>query len=337
MAQLYDARFWAHGANGNPLALATLTVYLANTTTPADIWRDAALTVPMTNPTSGADVSDAGGWFPQVFAAEGLVVDILVKDSGGSTIKTYTDVTFVGTDSTNVIEKDFTNARVKISGTGGIVDFEAGPAVGDDTGGAWRVGGWAGTRAETGELDAAAITVTGALKVSGALTEGGNRVNTTVSGGTHTVATNLDIPIPATGRGFVLEIFDVVMSTTAALFGRVSTDNAASFLSTTIYDSTTMVVSSTSATFGGGAGGAAAYISASNVSTTSGAQSSGQIEIFVPASGTRRSRLFVRFDTAATWVESTCEINAGARPTHIRIYASAGTFSCVWRLRERKD
>lgn len=58
--------------NGKPIVGAILHVYEVGTTTNRAIWSDAALTVPMTNPISGANASNASGDFPVFYMAAGL-------------------------------------------------------------------------------------------------------------------------------------------------------------------------------------------------------------------------------------------------------------------------
>lgn len=58
-------------SNGMPYVGALLYVYLPGTTTLASIYSDEALTVPMTNPLSGVNASDAAGNFPRAYIAAG--------------------------------------------------------------------------------------------------------------------------------------------------------------------------------------------------------------------------------------------------------------------------
>jgi hypothetical protein len=57
---------------GNPVSGAALRVTRAGTTDLATLFRDGALTVPMTNPTSGVDLSNAAGRVPSIFCADGI-------------------------------------------------------------------------------------------------------------------------------------------------------------------------------------------------------------------------------------------------------------------------
>jgi hypothetical protein len=58
-------------ANGNPYVGAKLYVYVPGTTTPAAIYADAALSIPLANPLAGATGSDAAGNFPRAYIAAG--------------------------------------------------------------------------------------------------------------------------------------------------------------------------------------------------------------------------------------------------------------------------
>jgi hypothetical protein len=58
--------------NGKPIVGAILHVYEVGTTTNRAIWSDAALTVPISNPLSGANASNASGDFPRFYMAAGV-------------------------------------------------------------------------------------------------------------------------------------------------------------------------------------------------------------------------------------------------------------------------
>jgi hypothetical protein len=59
--------------------------YLAGTTTTASVFFDEGLTTPAPNPL----VSDAGGYFPQVFAQEGVALKVLYTTQQGVEIRTH--------------------------------------------------------------------------------------------------------------------------------------------------------------------------------------------------------------------------------------------------------
>lgn len=58
-------------SNGDPYVGAKLHVYEVNTTTYRDIFSDADLTTPLSNPLTGANASDASGNFPKFYMEEG--------------------------------------------------------------------------------------------------------------------------------------------------------------------------------------------------------------------------------------------------------------------------
>lgn len=230
MGLLYDARMRAIDANGAPMSGATLTLYTANTVTPAAIFADAALSVPLTNPTLGADAADAGGWFPQIFAADGTVVDILLKDSGGSTIKSYVDVP-IGSDSAQLERTLADDTRFVVRGAGGVVYMEFGNPDPDDIGGTAVIGGWAGTQADLITVNAALFNVTGRLKENGKKSPGFIYTDAT----TFTAVSEVDMPLtedPDGCRSWGVEVFDLVHSAaTVQLRVRLSYDGGGTFKS----------------------------------------------------------------------------------------------------------
>lgn len=71
-------------SNGDPLPGALLYAYQAGTTTPQDTFSDSALATANANPV----VADAGGLFGDIFLSS-TTYKFVLKDSGGSTIKTW--------------------------------------------------------------------------------------------------------------------------------------------------------------------------------------------------------------------------------------------------------
>lgn len=59
-------------SNGVPIVAAVLKVYAVGTTTPLSIFSDAALTIPLSNPLTGVNASNASGDFPRFYMAAGL-------------------------------------------------------------------------------------------------------------------------------------------------------------------------------------------------------------------------------------------------------------------------
>lgn len=232
MALLYDSRFAAKDANGAVLVGATLTVKNAGTATLSSIYRDNALSTPMTNPTSGPDVSDAAGRFPQIFLAEGGLYDITLKTSGGVTVTTYLNVTSLG-PSTSTFTRDFGNSRARIAGSGGVVSYEAGDPTGDDVGGQLRIGGYNGTQADTLSLDGAAVNTTGILKENSKKLYG-----VVAASGSVSAAANIIINLPTTISGVMLydvDLFSIKCSASPTLTVNFSYDNGATYDTTSAY------------------------------------------------------------------------------------------------------
>jgi hypothetical protein len=69
--QIVKPHIHVEDANGNPYVGAKLYVYVPGTTTPAAIYADAALSIPLANPLAGATGSDAAGNFPRAYIAAG--------------------------------------------------------------------------------------------------------------------------------------------------------------------------------------------------------------------------------------------------------------------------
>lgn len=338
MALLYDARFRAIDSSGNPLVGATLTIYTANTTTPASIYTDAALSTPMSNPTVAPYASDAGGWFPQIFAAEGTQVDIILKNSGGSTVKTYEDVTFVGADSGDFERTVTGSGRFKITGSAGTVMLQAGDPDPDDTGGTLVIEGWAGTQLVTLTLDAATTNTTGTF------TENSKKligvVNTEAT--TFSAASTVDIALsnaPTGCRAWEITVWDLILSADAALQARLSYDNGATYKSgasdyadSDIRNEGTSVAASASA-----AAAQMNFLSSVDARTTEG----GYLRIVVqtPPSGTMSTMIE---GTAVVWhsVNNAPSRHAFAgyglgsygKATHLRLLASSGTLTGKYRV-----
>ncbi len=231
MALIFDPRWFAHDDDGNPLVGATLTVYVANTVTPAAIKRDAALAVPMTNPTSGPDVSNAAGIFPQVFSADGGLFDILLKDADGNLVRSYEDVSVLGSDTGDFSRTVSGDGRITITGSAGAVSIQAGSPSPDNIGGDLTIEGQAGTQLDTLTLDSVTTDFTGEVT-----TRGGKKLTGAVqtAATTFTTVASVDIAlveIPADVRAWRIDLFD--MSTTEAggdaAFIRLSYDGGASY------------------------------------------------------------------------------------------------------------
>lgn len=239
MALIYDSRFRALDSNGDPLVGATLTVKDAGTSTLSSIYRDNGLSDAMTNPTSGGDVADAGGWFPQIFTEEARF-DITLKDADGVTVQTWEDVSGLG-EGTSAFSRDFGNSRAQITGSGGVVRFEGGPPEGDDTGGQVEIGGWDDTQAETMVLDAAAIDTTGKLKENSKKLSG-----VVVGSASFSAAANVDIALtndPSGVEAYDIDLVNVIASTgVTSIAVTFSYDNGATYASANYDDGSSITL-----------------------------------------------------------------------------------------------
>jgi len=230
MAQLINNRFRAFDANGDPVSGATLTVYDAGTTTPTAIFKDAALSVACTNPTSGGDVSDAGGWFPQIFAADATVVDVLMKTSGGTTLQQWDDLTVVGAQTGDLTRTVTGSGRFMVTGAGGEVYVRAGNADPDDVGGTMVLEGWEGTQLDTLTLDAATATATGWVKPFGKKVSSVIYTEPTAFTATTTVAIQLSNS-PSGVRAWRVRVYDIILSAAGTASLRFSYDGGGTYKS----------------------------------------------------------------------------------------------------------
>lgn len=322
MAFLPETRIRATDANGVPLVGATLTIYTAGTTTPALVYRDSGMAVPMTNPTSGADVSDSGGYFPQIFAIEGLLFDVTLKDEFGATIETQQDVPTLGSGSA-VFLRDFGNSRAQITGSAGVVRYEAGPATGDDTGGQLTLGGFNGSQADAIVLDALTINTTGAL------TEKGKALTAVVysTGGVITSA-EMIIPLPNDPLGTLAWDIDLIGVDTGGtnLEVQISVDNGATYLSGAFYTGVRINNASASTQTGGTSktladlSGQGALDARMRVMTTN---TTGQTRFFLTGVGSTVGSLL----SASGLYTATV-----ARATHIRLFPGSGAITGGWRV-----
>lgn len=243
MAILYQSRRQALSANGAILVGATLTVKNAGTSTLSSIYRDNGLTTPMTNPTSGADVSDSAGWFPQIFLAEGALFDITLKDALGNTIRTELNVASLGS-GTATFTRDFGNSRLRIAGSGGVVRVEAGDPTGDDVGGQLTLGGYLGTPADVVTLDGTSVNATGTFTENGKSLEG--VVGAT---GSFSAAASAIIPltqIPTGTRVWDVVVYDLVTSASPVdIRMSLSFDNGATYSASAEHRSRAFTLNST--------------------------------------------------------------------------------------------
>lgn len=79
-------------SNGKPIVGAVLHVYEVGTTTNRAIYSDAALSVPITNPLSGTNASNASGDFPRFYMAAGVYKLRAEVTNGGTLIWEYDNI-----------------------------------------------------------------------------------------------------------------------------------------------------------------------------------------------------------------------------------------------------
>lgn len=318
IAYVPETRIWAHDSSGNPIVGATLTIYDAGTTNLSSVYRDAALATPMTNPTSGADAADSGGWFPQIFAAEGGLFDIAIKTSAGVAVKSYVSVPAVG-EGGGDITRDFGTARVWIGNRGGVIRFEGGNAEGDDIGGDVSIGGWNATQADTLELDAAATNTTGTLTVKSHKLPGIVTGEYVFSGVGSVV---LDIPNdPAGVTAYEIHLMYIAGSAGGTLGATVSYDNGATYRSTAYvtWAGGSAVLDTTQFTLSA-ATGSITVDPASGVYTLITDNSTGISPIFGLTSQNGANQLL-------TGISGHHAMTGATRITNLKLVASAGTMS----------
>jgi hypothetical protein len=228
MAQLVDPRFLLTDASNVPQNGAKLRIYDAGTANLTSVFSDAALSVPLTNPV----VASSSGILPQVFAAEGAVVDLQWLTSADVAIpgRSYEDVTFVGADTGDLTRTVTGNARFKLTGSGGANLWQVGDASPDNTGGTLTIEGWAGTQGDALTFDFATTDTTGYLK------ERTKRLTGVVetAATTFSAVTSVDITLPEFPpdvRAYLVEVFDFSASTNHSLTLRASYDGGGTFKS----------------------------------------------------------------------------------------------------------
>jgi hypothetical protein len=289
----------------------------------------------MTNPTTGTDKSNAGGWFPQVFMAESSAVDILLKDAAGVTLSSYVNVIALGSD-TGALLRDFgIGGRSSIRGSGGTVYYEAGDPTGDDIGGTMSLGGWNGTQADSITLNGAAVNVTGILK------EGGKKSRGFVyTEGTFSASAGVAIALtntPTGVRAWDIEVIDLFFSTAGTNFGfLLSYDGGATYVVTATYGYVASASHGTTNAVLGGSGLVKAFMSR-DVKTPANTPAGAIIRVTTPNSGSNATVVSGR---VSSWENAVGEPKVsvfsawdttGGRATHIKLYPAAGTITGVYR------
>lgn len=259
------------------------------------------------------------------------------------------DLQAMGADSGTWL-RDFGTSRARVAGSGGVTSFEAGPPVGDDVGGAVRLGGYESTQADTAEIDAAATTVTGSMDVSGALnadgliTENSKKLYGVVQETTSpAAAAGIDLALtetPANVRAWSVEGIDIVMSATATVNLTLSYDGGATFKTgATDYGFTRSVQAVTSTTVGSTSTQTEAAIS-TTTQTPTGKPGRLNMTIATVESGNGdtviEGRMYAH-DNSGTPVPLISHFVAYGhgnygRATHVKISVSSGTITGTFRI-----
>jgi hypothetical protein len=338
MGLLVEPRLRALDNSGNAISGATLTVYETTTSTPAALYSTSALAEAggagdLANPLT----ADANGYFATVFIENEQVVDVTLKNAGGTTLYQAAGVTAVS-GALSSLDLDFTtNGRARFRGAANIVRLEIGDPEGDDTGGDFALSGWAGTQMTTYEVDAASVTVTGNetiegnLDVDGTITgNSGKGIDVVYSSGTAAAAATVDIALPSAFDAWELEIINLNISD-ATLSARYSYDNASTFHASGGAYRYSNPTSNTTGTL---------FNLAENCGT--GGASATVFRIFIYGkSDEATSALWTGFiRTAAASAANTGGMhmtNVLGKPSHIRFLAGAGNVAFRYVLRSRKQ
>lgn len=234
MATLEDGIIRVVDAAGVPINGGKLRIYNTGTTTLSTVWANAALSTPLTNPV----VADSAGRLPQIFGADGLVVDCKMLTAANVELSDTAFTKSFSGDTSGDIYRDFTSARFQITKIAGEVEIEAGDPTGDDVGGTMRLGGWENTQADQIELDGALVNVTGKLKENGKKLDGVvYTARTSFSGAT------VDITLPNDPTGCLaweIDFWDVITSGSASLRARLAYAGGAVKTGASDYAYTTM-------------------------------------------------------------------------------------------------
>lgn len=330
MALLPAPRLRVTTAAGVVVSGGYLRLYNAGTTTPSTLYSDAALSVPLSNPVLAA----SDGVLPQIFAAEGLVVDGDYMTAGSVIIsgQSFVSAVFVGANTGSIL-RDFTNSRLQIRGSGGTVYFEAGDPTGDDVGGKWRLGGYNGTQADTGILDAVTInTTTDTFTVNGKKLTGAVTTAITTFGSSATV----DIPLtntPTGTRSWEVEVFDIIQPDAASNFtARLSYDGGVTYKAGAA-DYAYRITSTTNG-IASSAGTTAGLLSVL-FQTPANKPARSLIRILTPNSGNYATVIRAHtqaYDNAGTPLPDLHDstilgLGSYGRATHLRIYQSLGNLT----------
>jgi len=333
MGLLYDGRILITDASNVPVNGGKVRVYDAGTTNLSSVFSDAALSVPLTNPV----VANSAGITPQIFAADGLLVDIQYLTSADAEIanRGYQDVSFLGSSTGDLSRTVTGDGRFTITGSAGAVLFRVGDPSPDNTGGTLTIEGWAGTQGDTLTLDFATTNT------SGRFNENGKRLPSIVHNvTTFTAQTNVDFALPewVDGlRAWRITVFDLQLSaSTGNIRLRLAYDGVPTF-KTGASDYQGYLRYGILET----GGAAAAYLDLTvGAETATGENGLIVLEVLTPDSGTdstiiySRAHMYNNGATSPTITDGTqYGLGSYGRATHVRLYDSAaGTLTCKVRV-----
>jgi hypothetical protein len=343
LAILFDGRLLITDAANVPINGGKARIYDANTTDLTSVFSDAALATPLANPV----VANSSGITPQIYAAEGTIVDMQWLTAANVEVpgRSYEDLTFLGSDSGDFARTVTGSGRITITGSAGSVLIQAGSPSPDSTGGALTLEGQAGTQLDSLTLDAALTNTTGPF------TENSKKLPSIVytASTTFTAAATVDIALPndPTGcRAYDVELFDVILSDAGVLVqARFSYDGGATFKSgATDYTFANVSYDASTNQFVTSVDVDDTKIDMSGPASTNTANRPGmaRVRIITPDSGSFGT--VVTYETAFWNTDSILAPARGAgmglggygRATHVRFLASAGTLTGKYRVEPRR-
>lgn len=293
--------------------------------------------------------ADANGRFPQIFAEEGAVFDIIEKDGDGNTLATYVDVSTLGDDTGTFTRTMPDGTRLKFTGSGGRVLMQVGDADPDAGGGTITFEGWAGTQGDEALFDFALVNMGTS---AGALKENSKKLPSVVQtdATTFTTAATIDIPLtnsPAGVTAWDVDIFDMITSTTgvnvnwSATFsydgGATYKTGAGDYFQVGMVFAGGVVLANP---VGSAAAGASMYVAATTV-ISAATKVHMSLHARTPDSGAAYSSLETRTasfyrDTGVNYpaIQLSTGFGAGGygRATHVRLTPSAGTATGKYRV-----
>jgi hypothetical protein len=332
-------------AAGVPISGAKVRVYNANTTTLATIYSDVGLSVPLTNPVvcNSAGYPSSNGTTPTLIFAAANNYDVAFLDASDNVLAPFDDSPAVGADN-STFSRDFTNSRVQITGSGGVIRVEAGDASPDNSGGQGKLGGWNDTQADSWIADAEVFDTTGYLKENGKKLPGSLYTDATTF--TAQTAVNIALPnSPSGARAYRITVFDFTVTASSSIQYQASFDGGATVKSgASDYDFASLVQEASVAVATGdeAAAGGTNVIGDGSITTPTNRPGRIEFEIITPNSGSDSTLIIGRYflhDSQATPVPcigmfATWVRGGYGRMTHLRLVQATGaqTMSGKYRV-----